>query len=87
MSALPKTLGELRQHSGARSRPVKQEIRDNLVKKLQAIALGEDGRQRPDWAAAQALFGNRERRVPGESVLVSSVSSIPHGITLYETTI
>src|SRR6185295_5271735 len=36
MSALPKTLGELRQHSGARSRPVKQEIRDNLVKKLQA---------------------------------------------------
>src|SRR6187397_2376466 len=36
MSALPKTLGELRQQSGVRSRPVKQEIRDNLVKKLQA---------------------------------------------------
>ena len=30
------TLGELRQ-SGARSRPVKQEIRDNLVRKLQAL--------------------------------------------------
>src|SRR5438105_7138905 len=29
------TLGELRR-SGARSRPVKQEIRDNLVRKLQA---------------------------------------------------
>ena len=29
------TLGELRQ-SGYRSRPVKQEIRDNLVRKLQA---------------------------------------------------
>ena len=36
MSALPHTLGELRQHSGSRSRPVKHEIRDNLVKKLQA---------------------------------------------------
>src|SRR6186713_2442174 len=35
MSALPKTLGELRQRSGPRSRPVKQEIRDNLVRKLQ----------------------------------------------------
>jgi magnesium chelatase subunit I len=34
MSAI-KTLGELRQ-SGYRSRPVKQEIRDNLVRKLQA---------------------------------------------------
>src|ERR1051326_6322905 len=30
-----KTLGELRQ-SGRRSRPVKQEIRDNLVRKLQS---------------------------------------------------
>src|SRR5437868_13080477 len=29
------TLGDLR-HSGYRSRPVKQEIRDNLVKKLQS---------------------------------------------------
>src|SRR6186713_980951 len=36
MSALPKTLGELRQRSGPRSRPVKQEIRDNLVCKLRA---------------------------------------------------
>ena len=35
MSALPQTLGALRQHSGSRSKPVKQEIRDNLVKKLQ----------------------------------------------------
>src|SRR4026208_477325 len=35
MSALPQTLGELRRHSGPRSRPVKQEIRDNLVTKLQ----------------------------------------------------
>src|SRR6476660_9377405 len=35
MSALPQTLGVLRQHSGSRSKPVKQEIRDNLVKKLQ----------------------------------------------------
>src|ERR1043166_9681851 len=30
------TLGELRQRVGVRSRPVKQEIRDNLVRKLQA---------------------------------------------------
>src|ERR1700681_4482311 len=30
------TLGELRQRRGAMSRPVKQEIRDNLVRKLQA---------------------------------------------------
>src|SRR5450755_2870897 len=36
MSALPQTLGELRQRSGPRSKPVKQEIRDNLVRKLQA---------------------------------------------------
>src|SRR5436189_858849 len=36
MSALPQTLGELRRHAGARSRPVKQEIRDNRVLKLQA---------------------------------------------------
>jgi len=33
--ALPQTLGELRQRLGGRSRSVKQEIRDNLVKKLQ----------------------------------------------------
>src|SRR5262245_29479272 len=32
---VPKTLGELRQ-SGRRSRPIKQEVRDNLVRKLQA---------------------------------------------------
>src|SRR6266542_5510765 len=36
MSALAQTLGDLRRQAGARSRPVKQEIRDNLVKKLQA---------------------------------------------------
>src|SRR6202790_143993 len=30
------TLGDLRQRRGAMSRPVKQEIRDNLVRKLQA---------------------------------------------------
>ena len=30
------TLGELRQQAGAHTRPVKQEIRDNLVRKLQA---------------------------------------------------
>src|SRR6266542_3238551 len=36
MSALPQTLGELRRQTGARSRSVKQEVRDNLVKKLQA---------------------------------------------------
>jgi magnesium chelatase subunit I len=30
------TLGDLRQHRGAMPRPVKQEIRDNLVRKLQA---------------------------------------------------
>src|SRR5436190_21462736 len=35
MSALAQTLGELRQ-VGVRSRPVKQEIRENLVKKLQS---------------------------------------------------
>src|SRR5438093_12396198 len=34
MVSLPQTLGELRQ-SGYRSRHVKQEIRDNLVRKLQ----------------------------------------------------
>src|ERR1700710_1381877 len=33
--AVPQTLGELRQ-SGRRTRPVKQEIRDNLIRKLQA---------------------------------------------------
>src|SRR3954471_16505689 len=37
MSATPQTLGELRR-SGVRSRPVKHEIRDNLVRKLQAGA-------------------------------------------------
>src|SRR5947207_14190813 len=36
MPAIIHTLGELRQTYGARSRPVKQEIRDNLVKKLQS---------------------------------------------------
>ena len=30
------TLGELRRQAGARARPVKQEIRDNLVRKLRA---------------------------------------------------
>src|SRR6267142_2257240 len=35
MAVLMHTLGALRQ-SGARSRPVKQEIRDNLARKLQA---------------------------------------------------
>src|SRR5215468_10123135 len=35
MSALPQTLGELRQQTGGCTRSVKQEIRDNLVKKLQ----------------------------------------------------
>jgi magnesium chelatase subunit I len=33
-----RTLGELRQHTGGATRPVKQEIRDNLVRKLQARA-------------------------------------------------
>ena len=36
MAASIQTLGDLRQQSGCRSRPVKQEIRDNLVRKLQA---------------------------------------------------
>src|SRR5436190_22799267 len=36
MSALSQTLGELRQQTGGRTRSVKQEVRDNLVKKLQA---------------------------------------------------
>src|ERR1700741_3104552 len=36
MSALPSTLGELRQQSGTRFRPVKQEIRDNLIRKQRA---------------------------------------------------
>jgi magnesium chelatase subunit I len=35
MSALPQTLGELRRQTGGRTPSVKQEIRDNLVKKLQ----------------------------------------------------
>src|SRR5438132_5100926 len=34
MAALIQTLGDLRQHAGTRPRPVKQEIRDNLVRKL-----------------------------------------------------
>ncbi|HEX4345989.1 MAG TPA: hypothetical protein VHZ73_00355 [Vicinamibacterales bacterium] len=36
MASLPQTLGELRRQSGGRTRPVKEEIRDNLVKKLKA---------------------------------------------------
>src|SRR5436190_18375938 len=36
MSALSQTLGELRRQTGGRTRSVKQEIRDNLVKKLQS---------------------------------------------------
>ena len=36
MVATPQTLGELRQQVGARPRSVKQEIRDNLVRKLQS---------------------------------------------------
>src|SRR6187200_1674868 len=36
MSASIQTLGELRRRFGETSRPVKQEIRDNLVRKLQA---------------------------------------------------
>src|SRR5215210_1968209 len=36
MAALPRTLGELRQRVGTHPRSVKQEIRDNLVRKLQA---------------------------------------------------
>src|SRR5712672_1065677 len=36
MAVLFNTLGELRQRAGAGTRPVKQEIRDNLVRKLQA---------------------------------------------------
>ena len=36
MAANILTLGDLRQHAGIRMRPVKQEIRDNLVRKLQA---------------------------------------------------
>ena len=38
MAAPIQTLGDLRRQSGARVRPVKQEIRDNLVQKLQAGA-------------------------------------------------
>src|SRR5580765_6306512 len=36
MSAFPQTLGELRRQTGGCTRSVKQEIRDNLVTKLQA---------------------------------------------------
>src|SRR6187401_93177 len=36
MAASIQTLGELRNQSGTRLRPVKQEVRDNLVRKLQA---------------------------------------------------
>src|SRR6185503_4934331 len=36
MSALPQTLGELRRQTGGRTRSVKQEVRDNLVNKLQS---------------------------------------------------
>jgi magnesium chelatase subunit I len=36
MTASAQTLGELRRQSGPRARPVKQEIRDNLVRKLRA---------------------------------------------------
>src|SRR5215207_4460194 len=36
MAASIQNLGDLRKQAGARLRPVKQEVRDNLVKKLQA---------------------------------------------------
>src|SRR5437016_3880346 len=36
MAAPIQTLGDLRQHSGARAHSVKEEIRENLVRKLQA---------------------------------------------------
>src|ERR1700744_6446096 len=36
MPSLPQTLGGLRQQSGGRPRSVKEEIRDNLVRKLKA---------------------------------------------------
>src|SRR6187200_2050592 len=36
MAASIQNLGDLRKHSGTRLRPVKQEVRDNLVRKLQA---------------------------------------------------
>ena len=36
MASLPQTLGELRRQAGGRTRPVKEEIRDNLVRKLKA---------------------------------------------------
>src|SRR6202043_3367846 len=36
MASPIQTLGDLRTHSGPRMRPVKQEVRDNLVRKLQA---------------------------------------------------
>src|SRR6202790_1403123 len=36
MASPIQTLGDLRKHSGPRMRPVKQEVRDNLVRKLQA---------------------------------------------------
>src|SRR6478736_7570035 len=36
MAAPIQTLGDLRKQSGAGMRPVKQEVRDNLVRKLQA---------------------------------------------------
>src|ERR1700722_14541691 len=36
MASPIQTLGDLRKHSGTRMRPVKQEVRDNLVRKLQA---------------------------------------------------
>ncbi len=36
MASPIQTLGDLRKHSGPRIRPVKQEVRDNLVRKLQA---------------------------------------------------
>src|SRR3989441_2756024 len=36
MAAIPQTLGDLRRQSDSRVRPVRQEIRENLVRKLQA---------------------------------------------------
>ena len=36
MAAPMQTLGELRQHAGSQTRSVKQEVRDNLVRKLQS---------------------------------------------------
>ena len=69
------TLGELRQRVGARTRPVKQEIRDNLVRKLRAgdtLFPGGPGNTQKDPVRFERIISSiRERlfNLPDETVV------------------